>query len=359
VDVFDVGEHEGIPYLVMELLRGVDLATLLARRGKLPLRELAEIMLPIASAVHAAHASGVVHRDLKPSNVFLAEREGVTWPTVLDFGISKVSTDVDRDLTGSAVILGTVHYLSPEQTRSARNASPFTDQYALGVMLYECATGRRPFIGSTAYSVMHAIVSAKVAPPSALDPSLPAAFDDVVLQAMHRDAAKRFASVRELGASLLVWAGADAQKKWAPIFGAPPPTRASEPRRPRRRIAATAIAAGLVLAAMSLGAASREARPAAPAAPAAVAVGAPPLSKEQPREQPPDQVPPEAAALEVPPAGLQRIEPPRAAHTGASPVPTDKGPSASHAHRPAVAPAVTAPSRVSSERGTNGALILE
>jgi serine/threonine-protein kinase len=370
VDVFDVGQHEGIPYLVMELLRGVDLATLLVKRGKLPLGELADIMLPIASAVFSAHTNGVVHRDLKPSNVFLAEREGAVWPTVLDFGISKVSTDIDRDLTGSTVLLGTVHYLSPEQTRSARNGGPLTDQYALGVMLYECATGRRPFAGSTPYSVMHAIVSAKVAPPSTLDPSLPASFDDVVLRAMHRDPAKRFASVCELGASLLVWAGAESQKKWAPVFGAPPPLTGESPR-PRRRIMATAIAAGFVLAATSLGAASRGAHPDAPPAPAALAVEPPAQHGElQPTPQPPDRAPhdlpppgqpaPAPETLDVPAEGVHRVEPPRPAPTGApSTAPTDRGPPAPHGQRPAGAPAGTASSRVSSERGTNGALILE
>ncbi len=243
VDVFDVGTHEGVPFLVMELLDGADLAAMLDERGKLPLRELADVMIPILSAVQAAHAVGVIHRDLKPSNVVLAKRDdGGLSPTILDFGISKVQNDViDRDLTASEVLLGTVHYMSPEQTRGGRNASALSDQYALGVMLYECATGVKPFSGNTPYALMHAIVSSRVTVPSALDPELPRAFDEVVLRALHRDPSKRFASVRELGASLLPWASDEVQERWASEFGVDPSALPMPPRRARGRRLTTAI----------------------------------------------------------------------------------------------------------------------
>ena len=93
VDVFDVGTHDGVPFLVMELLDGADVAATLRDRGKLPVHELCDLMIPVASAVQAAHAVGVIHRDLKPSNVVLARREGgAQSPTILDFGISRVET---------------------------------------------------------------------------------------------------------------------------------------------------------------------------------------------------------------------------------------------------------------------------
>jgi hypothetical protein len=208
---------EGRAYFVMDLLEGPTLAAHLRARAGEPLAvaEVVRIFLPIVAAVAAAHASGVVHRDLKPSNVLLARRGGQVEPTVLDFGIS-TSEDFDEEqtLTRTGAVLGTVSYLSPEQTRGAKYASVQSDQYALGVMLYECATGELPFRGEGAYETMHAIVTHDIRRPSALREGLSGAFEEVVLRAMHRDPRRRYASVAELGRALLQLADEREKARW-------------------------------------------------------------------------------------------------------------------------------------------------
>jgi eukaryotic-like serine/threonine-protein kinase len=342
VEVFDVGKHEDVPYLVMELLDGVDLAALLREQKKLAPAEVADLIIPVASAVHAAHQAGVVHRDLKPSNILLARRDGgdVTSPVspiILDFGISKLLGDVD-DLTASQVLLGTVHYMSPEQTRGGKKASAVSDQYALGVMLYECLTGAKPFAGSTPYALMHAIVSAKVSPPSALDPSLPAALDELVLRAMNRDPQARFPSVRALGAAMLPWASPEIRNRYARELGASGSVSAGgKPRGLMGRRAFVAFAVALA---------------------AAVGIGARSLRWHGPPAVPaPLSAPPPAALPSIVPAAVRLpAEPP------ASDPPLGEVPSAREiAPPPATARTprrVVAPSE-RPERGTNGALIVE
>jgi len=204
VQVVDVGRQDGVPYLVMELLDGMSLAQFLQENGPLSGDAVAEVFLPILSAVALAHEAGVVHRDLKPSNVILARRPPRTLhPVVLDFGISKLESDDEEALTRSESLLGTVPYMAPELTRGARFASALSDQYALGVMIYECATGKRPFSGNGHYELMHAIVTADVPPPSALRPSLSPELDALVARAMQRAPERRFPSVHALGNALL------------------------------------------------------------------------------------------------------------------------------------------------------------
>jgi serine/threonine-protein kinase len=217
VSVLDVGtSEEGVPYLVMELLEGEDLAKRIEREP-LGVATAADLLLPIASGVAAVHRAGVVHRDLKPSNIFLARRYKGIEPVVVDFGISRTQ-DVATTGSSGRAIAGTVPYLAPEVLRGAE-ATPGADQYALGLIAYECVTGGLPFWGEDPYELLHAIMTARVVPPSEMNPRVPAAFDAVVLRAMSRDPAERFPDVRAFGAALLPFATAMPSAVWAEDLG--------------------------------------------------------------------------------------------------------------------------------------------
>lgn len=220
VEVFDIDTERGLPFIVMEFLDGSNLAALLSEKGPLSLSGIADVFLPVISAVATAHAAGIIHRDLKPANLMITRRPPrAMHPMVLDFGISKItSEEMENTFTRSESLLGTVQYMAPELTRGAKFASPASDQYALGVMLYECATGKRPFAGASHYELMHAIVTAPVVPPSHLRSSLPPEFDALVEKAMNRDPAKRFPSVEAIGSALLSFGDNAAWALWETEF---------------------------------------------------------------------------------------------------------------------------------------------
>src|SRR5262245_52441542 len=137
VDVTDMGTEADHSFLVMELLAGEDLATRMARAGRIDAHELVDIVLAVCSAVVAAHRAGIIHRDLKPQNIFLAEGPHGIVPKVLDFGISKgLDATTARALTSTGSVLGTPYYLAPEQVVDSRTSSPLSDQYAIGIILY-------------------------------------------------------------------------------------------------------------------------------------------------------------------------------------------------------------------------------
>ena len=204
VDVSDVGVEAGIAFLVMEFLEGEDLSRLLRREGALPPARVAEIMLPVLGAVEEAHAQGVVHRDLKPENIFLARMgDGSVVPKVLDFGISKMAPSGGGPaLTGTGMMMGTPYYMSPEQAQSTRSVDGRSDQFALGVILYECATGRRPFEGEAFFSILKAIVEGRYVRPRELRPDLPERFEAMVVRALERSPDARFPSIAALAVEL-------------------------------------------------------------------------------------------------------------------------------------------------------------
>jgi serine/threonine-protein kinase len=221
VRFLDMGVAFGRPFIVMELLEGETLDAFVQRQARLTLAQALDLFLPLTSAVFAIHGAGVVHRDLKLANIFLARRPmGRIEPVVLDFGISRLedASLEDASLTRSAGILGTPRYLSPEQVRNVKHASALSDQYAIGVMLYESVSGQRPFSGTSPYELMHAILTQKIAPPSAHAADLPAAFDALVARAMHREASARFPDVRALGSALLALAGGSSWSNHAREF---------------------------------------------------------------------------------------------------------------------------------------------
>lgn len=220
VNVTDVGAEGRVIYLVMEYLEGEDVAKLIARQGALPVTQTADIMLPVAAAICTAHEQGVVHRDLKPENIFLARSAvGGTSPKVLDFGISKVTSDRHTMvLTGTGATFGTTFYLPPEQLQGAKQADAKSDQYALGTILYECVTGERAFESDNLYAVLKNIAEGRYIPARARRPDLPVAMHEIITRAMSLDPAARFETVKHLGAALLPFASANVRMMWTPFF---------------------------------------------------------------------------------------------------------------------------------------------
>ncbi len=220
VDIYDVGTEDEVTFLVMEYLEGRDLADLLRERGMLPISEAVDIVLPVAAAVMAAHHEGVLHRDLKPANIFLAEgHHGLSMPKVLDFGISKLMTGAPTDaLTTTGALIGTPFYMSPEQAAGSKVLDARSDQYSLGVILYQCVTGVRPFKSDSMYRLLHRIVQGEFVPPSSVNPSIPGDFERVVLTAMATKPDARYPTVKELGRALLPFAGSSLRARWEAIF---------------------------------------------------------------------------------------------------------------------------------------------
>ncbi|HKP60922.1 MAG TPA: serine/threonine-protein kinase [Polyangiales bacterium] len=362
IDVYEFAFVDGAPYLVMPFLEGQTLAERLVVSRRLPLPALLGTLFPVFSAVAAAHAAGVVHRDLKPSNIMLAyQPDGHEVPKVLDFGTSKLLTQAELVLTQSAATVGTPAYMAPEQVRSSRDVDARCDQYALGVLLYECATGRMPFDAESQYELLHAIMSAPLAAPSTFEPSLPAAFDAVVMRAMQRDPAQRFPSVRALGAALLDLAPAELARSWSAEFATPERSApaavsvkpasatlpdASQVRTRSRKLQWYVLAAALLAAAGALwaigGGGSRPQSAAEhPEQPLAAKVEAPPAAQPPSEPQPPAAGPasapttsndapaakPAAQAAEVPPAKPAAARRTRPREHGPRPTTTSPRPS--------------------------------
>lgn len=219
VDIYDVGTQDDVSYLVMELLVGEDLGLLLERIGPLDAQSSTAYILPVCAALVAAHRSQVIHRDLKPGNIFLAKDVyGAIVPKVLDFGISKNTQSPIQGLTMAGVLMGTPHYMSPEQAQGNRHVDHRTDIYSLGVVLYQCLTGVCPFVGESTYRLLNRIVEAQFASPRSVVPDLDPILEQVVLRAMARDPAARFATMAEFGAALLPFSDQRLQLLWAPMF---------------------------------------------------------------------------------------------------------------------------------------------
>jgi eukaryotic-like serine/threonine-protein kinase len=214
---FDVDcEH---PYMTMELLHGETLAAAIAR-GPLPFERMADIMLAVCAGVFAAHEAGIVHRDLKPSNIFLCrDWNGIETARVLDFGISKVGGVSSSGLTQTGDIVGTSQYMSPEQASGNRHVEPHSDQYSLGVVMYECATQKTPQGGEPIYSLLRNIVEGCHRPPRELRTDLPPALEAVIDHAMRVRPKDRFPSVRELARALYPFASAEGKRRYADFCG--------------------------------------------------------------------------------------------------------------------------------------------
>ena len=193
VTIHDVGEVRGRPYLVMELVEGGTLGDLIARDGPLPVGQALAITDSILAALGAAHADGLVHRDVKPANILIGADGRVK---LADFGIAKAQ-DLGRDLTATGQVLGTAGYLAPEQAAGGE-ATPASDVYAAGVVLYEMLAGEPPFTGEHPVAVAVAHQRANVPPLADKRPGLPPDVLAVVSQALEKDPSRRFRDASQM-----------------------------------------------------------------------------------------------------------------------------------------------------------------
>ena len=210
--IYDIGYHNGAPYIVMEMLEGGSLRSRI-QQGPLPSDQLLDIGIQVADALDAAHIKGIIHRDIKPGNIYVSERGQAK---ILDFGLAKLAaerrrmssqpisatgeplSDVSDDsLTNVGIIPGTTFYMSPEQARS-EELDGRSDIFSLGVVLYEAATGKKPFAGKTAFLTMEAILNAKPVSPLSLNPKLPEGFEEVVGKALEKDRDHRYRTAAEM-----------------------------------------------------------------------------------------------------------------------------------------------------------------
>jgi len=210
VKVTDYGEYEGKPYLVMPYLPG---GTLKQKLGKpIPWQEALQILLPIAEALDYAHSQNMIHRDVKPSNILLTERGQ---PMLTDFGIAKVlDLEETQDLTGTSAAVGTPEYMAPEQA-TAKTVDHRADIYALGVVLYEMVTGRKPFIADTPMAVLIKHATEPLPRPKQFASNLPEAVEKVLLKALAKDPANRYLSMAEIGGAFTGLLRAGARKSTA------------------------------------------------------------------------------------------------------------------------------------------------
>jgi serine/threonine protein kinase len=205
--IYDIGTHEGRPFIVMELMEGQTLRERLTR-GRLKVHEIVDVGIQIADALQGAHAAGIIHRDIKPANIFLTGRGQVK---ILDFGLAKLATEqqpgadsvtlATNDHTAAGTTLGTVSYMSPEQA-TGEELDGRTDLFSLGVVIYECAAGRQPFQGKTHAVILSAILNNAPLLPGTLNPELPARLQDVIMTCLEKDRELRYQSAADLRADL-------------------------------------------------------------------------------------------------------------------------------------------------------------
>ncbi len=200
VPVFDVGEHEGLPFLVMEFINGRTLDDAVKKGERLSLDRVCEIGQKIAEALGYAHQHGVVHRDIKPANILLTSREahGIERPKITDFGVAKLAAG---QITTSGQMLGTPAFMPPEQFTGAP-IDGRADLFSLGVILYWMATGEQPFPGETMTSVSYKVVHTEPVPPRKLNPSIPESLDRVILKCLAKSPADRYQTGDELAREL-------------------------------------------------------------------------------------------------------------------------------------------------------------
>lgn len=232
VRVLDVvSRQKAAPYIVMEYLEGTDLAHHIAQHGPMTVSDTAGVVAQACEAVGEGHRLGIIHRDLKPSNLFLCERKAAGYfAKVLDFGISKTEDESAELLTHSHALLGSPVYTAPEQLQSSHGVDARADIWSLGVILYECVTGQRPFGGGSLAQVCTQILQEPPPPLERHRADLPATFRALVLRCLAKTPADRFGSVEDLLRALAEFAPQAAGKARSYLDGlAALPRGSSEP----------------------------------------------------------------------------------------------------------------------------------
>lgn len=250
--VLDVGTLEtSAPYMVMEYLTGHNLKDVLQSRGHLPVEEAVNYVLQICRALSVAHSLGIVHRDLKPANLFLAQRaDGSQVVKVLDFGLSKVTAAADgapleQGITATSIVIGTPHYMPPEQLRSLKHVDARADVWALGVILYEFLTGRRPFDGASLPDIFAMIIAGAPPPIRLIRPDVTSELEQIVLRCLEKDPICRIQTVTDLSASLEPFGAQPARASLQGIEKSPaeaPSQRSSSTNAPPKAVSSTTMA---------------------------------------------------------------------------------------------------------------------
>ena len=195
VNVYDWGQDDGTYYIVMEFVRGSDLKTAINERGAINQRKMAEIGSQVCQALSVAHGLDIIHRDIKPQNIMVQPDGNVK---VMDFGIARAKNSVK---TQTSSVLGTAHYISPEQAQG-KELTAASDIYSLGIVLYEGATGRLPFDGPDAVSVAMKQVSDQPVPPREINPDIDPALEAIIMKAIAKNPADRFATAKDMRLAL-------------------------------------------------------------------------------------------------------------------------------------------------------------
>ena len=206
IQIIDFGQDEGgIVFMAMEFLQGQDLYALLKKEGPLEAPRLAKVMIQVCSALGEAHEMNVIHRDLKPENIMIEDRRGQRdFVKVLDFGIAKIQDPADtggQALTQQGMVCGTPEYMSPEQARGL-TLDPRSDIYALGVIMYQLATGELPFTSDTPIGIVTKHILEAPVPPRQKKPQIPEELERIILTALAKEPAGRFNTVIDMGEAL-------------------------------------------------------------------------------------------------------------------------------------------------------------